>query len=221
MKESGGDLGYLQEDFSVKPQKQTILGEEGNCFATCVAMLLDMDVQDVPNFCHGDEEDWHSRFRHWLRARGYMCFLTSGPMENVDSAYIASGPGPRGRRHSVVIQPTEEGDIIYDPHPSDEGLIEVQEYEYILRFMGLRGSFTRPWQNQWHEWMEAAVDAFKDEEVQVAFDILNCCIGLTGSAIDMFEEGAENAFEWSHACRNAIRREWIDEIRTRREEPND
>jgi len=46
-------------------------------------------------------------------------------MSNKGVIYTASGPSARGVSHIVVYQ---DGKMIHDPHPSNEGLVKVNYY---------------------------------------------------------------------------------------------
>ena len=61
----------------MKPTRlhQTRFGDQGNCFATCLAMLLGMsDPDEVPNFYgdHPDDDsDWFLEASEWMADHGY------------------------------------------------------------------------------------------------------------------------------------------------------
>jgi hypothetical protein len=69
-------------------QKQSIMGYNpeagiyGDCYRTCIASLLDMDLHDVPHFVRDSElagkDGWHTHAKtcEWLRERG-MTMLTT------------------------------------------------------------------------------------------------------------------------------------------------
>jgi hypothetical protein len=121
----------------VKKQHQTKFGEgDGNCFATCVAMLLDLDVDDVPNFVHAGDF-WWSDFTDWLNDRGFsaivVCMRTKGAWSGSMACWshalcIVSGPSPRGDfDHAIVGRMTgAEGaelyEVVHDPHPEGTGI---------------------------------------------------------------------------------------------------
>lgn len=51
----------------LKPVYQTIFGKtNGNCFAACIASILEMDLEDVPHFCRGDNPEWMFDLNEWL-----------------------------------------------------------------------------------------------------------------------------------------------------------
>ena len=58
----------------MKPVDQTILtAPGGNCFAACVASILELPLADVPNFC--SEERWWNALQIWLCAIGDAGFM--------------------------------------------------------------------------------------------------------------------------------------------------
>lgn len=113
------------------PVKQTKLYapdgiHNGNCYAACLASLLDLPLWMVPPF----EEmfgrgDWFSRTGEWL---GRMFRLRIVRSQGHDPAalpefYIANGPAERGVHHSVIYR---AGELAHDPHFSGGGLLNVE-----------------------------------------------------------------------------------------------
>lgn len=101
-------------------------GVRGNCFAACLASILDVKINDVPAF-----EDMHpgvqwQEIRRYLKARGW-CIISvrvadGGPL-NLDEFYIGTGPSPREVLHSVVMRGAE---MLHDPHPSRAGVASLE-----------------------------------------------------------------------------------------------
>lgn len=98
----------------------------GNCYAACLASLLDIPLWMVPPF----EEmigrgDWRSRTDEWLaRAFKLRMVRTEGHKpEDLPEFYIANGPGKRGVHHSVIYR---RGEFVHDPHFSGDGLLDVE-----------------------------------------------------------------------------------------------
>lgn len=116
-------------------QHQTIFGyPNGNCFSTCVACLLDMPVEDVPNFV-GDNEDWYHALEDWLVPQGLvpLCIPVEDRLSKYDEVTnalsIATGPSPRGDWYHSVLW--KKGKLHWDPHPDGDGLDGDVAY-YIL-----------------------------------------------------------------------------------------
>lgn len=104
---------------------QTKFGEgAGNCFSACIASLLELPLEEVPFFCA--DVNWRESTDRWLSPRGYfyMDVTLKGDMRDELCRFwgyhVISGDGPRGLRHSVI---GLAGRMVFDPHPSGEGLI--------------------------------------------------------------------------------------------------
>lgn len=132
--------------------KQKLLvenGEVGDCWRCCIAAILQIPAEEVPHFveiaikeqCDGTDPLTQS----WLNARGYwFVSMRFGPLycprRFGDSAYqpfpyIASGPSVRSKTehdlHAVVMA---DDQLLYDPHPSDAGLLAVVKRSLIVPF---------------------------------------------------------------------------------------
>lgn len=109
------------------PVDQTLMHSDtqfGNCFAACIASILELDIEDVPNF--SESITWLWEVNDWLKQYGlyYLDFNLYDDMRSEISVYfgyhILTGDSLRGCRHSVV---AKAGKMIHDPHPSRDGLI--------------------------------------------------------------------------------------------------
>lgn len=115
----------------MKPTDQTIFGHGGNCLAACIASILEIPIETVPNFCglYGDDE-WFDRMNEWLHALGLVgiAFKTEDPTFSrqwLRHAWcIVSGPASRGFLHCTVWR---NGELVHDPHPSRDGLKAVHD----------------------------------------------------------------------------------------------
>lgn len=133
----------------MKPVKQTIFGDgengnkAGNCLSACLASILEIPIEEVPVFsAMGD--DWFKNLFEWLKsknceyhgcARGtWILHYTTG----IDGYFIVNGLSPRAgidgnsskMRHSVIFH---KGKMVFDPHPSDAGLMSMDEAYMIER----------------------------------------------------------------------------------------
>jgi hypothetical protein len=115
------------------PVTQTRVGEEvGNCFAACLASILDLEMADIPEFST-DEDLWLHDVQQWLATRGlyYVQMAPTDPglqsaFENGTLYHTIEGTSPRGGQHACV---GENGEIVWDPHPNDgtgHGLVGVE-----------------------------------------------------------------------------------------------
>jgi len=114
---------------------------DGKCFAACVASILGMHFEDVPNFC-AMPPDWWNRFQIWLCQRGLFAVEIKLIEHSISQLphgipVILSGKSPRGLLHSVVaLTAAADGFTLeHDPHPSGEffGGAEPTEALFIVR----------------------------------------------------------------------------------------
>ena len=121
----------------------------GNCWAACIASLLEVPLAEVPdeaNFWKPGMSQSQSYRPYekavfaWLRERGVLLVEVKLP----DVFYrggdwnpycILSGPSPRNPevQHAVIGQGAT---IIHDPHPSRAGLLKIEGnpwwYEFVV-----------------------------------------------------------------------------------------
>ncbi len=118
------------------PVTQTKFGpEEGNCFSACVASILELGIEDVPHFCAYSNKRWLREAEAWLR-ENYNLTLLSFASRGTSGVYcipaihhILSGQSVRGLCHSVV---GFRGKVVHDPHPSRKGIVEIEEYGFLI-----------------------------------------------------------------------------------------
>ena len=113
----------------MKPVIQTKFPQRGNCFAACIASILELDVVEVPAF----EDVSPTPFipaKQWLHDRGLTLTHSIPPYSPAGYA-IAVGPSPRNpnMQHAVV---TLEGEIVHDPHPDGQGLTSISRYFGVI-----------------------------------------------------------------------------------------
>lgn len=123
----------------MKPVMQLVIDDprKGDCFAACVASILEMRLDQVPNFCLAPDNCWWDQFQSWLDGYG-MCALEVNITVVDGSAKIPiawmtpgvfcilSGKSPRGDWLHSVVAITEGKDkfvFIHDPHP-DGGYLD-------------------------------------------------------------------------------------------------
>lgn len=137
----------------MKPVIQTRFGEpEGNCFASCVASIMECDLGDILDLNELPEgRNWLEWFNDGLALKGmgllYSEVSSAEPMNCYipnGGHFIASRPGPRGLPHSVVMQAlpgevTEDGImsqtsvLVHDRNPSGEGILEVTSICVVVK----------------------------------------------------------------------------------------
>ena len=97
-----------------------------NCFRACVATLLNLPIDDVPECCDGKSWDWDA-FQDWLGDRGLQAvevtFGSGGTIYPVRKAVpcIVTGKSPRDENtlHATVghFFSFEGFQLLHDPHP--------------------------------------------------------------------------------------------------------
>jgi len=117
----------------MKSVYQTIFGDgRGNCFAACIASILELPIEVVPNFCANyKEREWFIELNKWIRRYGVgVTYFSDGPatLELIselwpDAYSIVGGPTLRGP-HAVVYQGAR---MIHDPHAGESGLDSVDD----------------------------------------------------------------------------------------------
>ena len=127
----------MEERCAMKPVKQTKLYSEdgihnGNCFAACLASLLEMPLWMVPPFedMFG-RDDWRVRQNEWLERMFELKLVrTQGHYpDQMPQHYIACGESPRGVYHSTIYS---AGAMVHDPHYSDCGIKKVEWTWHLL-----------------------------------------------------------------------------------------
>jgi len=133
----------------MKPVDQTLFGwPSGNCFAACVASILELPLDEVPNFML-NHETWFEDAYRWLAARGYSLLyvkrdaVAAGqvdvrPLIDAGHYFILGGLSPRSEHLHCVIE--HRNKIVHDPHPSRAGLVSVWEDFMVILPNGLTDS---------------------------------------------------------------------------------
>lgn len=129
--------------------QQAVFGERGNCFATCIASILELPLDVVPNFC--DADDWFGATNLWLRERRLFYFELAIPRGSTAielcaefGYHLIHGPAARGFLHTCV---GYGGKIVHDPHPSNVGLLRQDEIGLLIPLdpsLSQRSRKTRP-----------------------------------------------------------------------------
>lgn len=138
----------------MKPVTQTRFGEpEGNCFAACVASILECSLTDIPDLLDWPKDrNWLEWFNDGLAGKGVGVFYAAASPAEPFNGYIpngghfiASGPGPRGLLHSVVMQAqpgklddtgavvNQLNELAHDPNPTGDGILEVNSICLVLK----------------------------------------------------------------------------------------
>lgn len=124
------------------PTKQTQFSDKstrtrGNCFAACLASLIELPITDIPAFQDMPTDQWGTEFIKWLYSIGweYMGDPHFNDLTEQDwkeyPFIIVGGESPRDETvgHAVIYY---KGLPFFDPHPSEDFILE--EYEaYLIR----------------------------------------------------------------------------------------
>jgi len=103
--------------------------KHGNCQRAAIACLLDLAIDDIPPFeeAKTTAEFWE-QVEEWLFDRRLQIKYYL-PHKPPDGYSIACGKSSRGVNHAVIAL---DGNVIWDTHPSDEGLLSIIRYEAIV-----------------------------------------------------------------------------------------
>jgi len=122
----------------------------GNCFQTTVACMIDTEPTEVPNVeTLFDIEGglWYEVMSAWLKSKGWeLCTDTrykvfhdpeykAGYRDEIikeiqDTYYMVSGKSTRGVMHCCIYC---NGLMVWDCHPTHEGLETVEYFETITK----------------------------------------------------------------------------------------
>lgn len=111
-------------------------GQWGDCQRTCIAVIMDLEAEDVPHFCDGhparaDKRPWDQQQAEWLALYGLSAatFAYSGGVsleqvmtwtskQNPRTPMMLAGRSSLGCNHVVVVL---DGEIVCDP--SGNGIV--------------------------------------------------------------------------------------------------
>ena len=112
------------------PRVQSRIGKNGTCFRTCIASILNLREEQVPDFKEANLDPGVDKF-----LRKYGLSYKEIPAEDDNAPlglHLALGTSPRGGMHAVVCK---DGKLLHDPHPQDgtgRGLVKVERYGLLL-----------------------------------------------------------------------------------------
>lgn len=116
----------------MKPIYQTQFDSKtGNCLQACIASILEIPLDRVPNFMLEDDlttalDSFLAQFR--LVSITLVASQVSG--WEPTGFHLIGGASPRGEvGHSVV---GHNGEMVHDPHPSGDGLRTVEDYTLFV-----------------------------------------------------------------------------------------
>jgi len=114
--------------------KQTRFADKGNCYQACLASLLELPLEQVPDFCNEFRSTWLMEVQIWLGGLYDLGLLHVAPADTQvippNTYHIITGMSDRGRMHSVI---GKDRKMVFDPHPNGTGLIKVEVFEFLVR----------------------------------------------------------------------------------------
>ena len=112
------------------PIDQTKFGKpDGDCFAACIASILEVPLEELPNLNGYSDDEWWLKTQQWVEENTCYSYIEvsittleeAAPIFG-NSYWIATGKSPRGDyNHAVVFL---KGEMVHDPHPDKTGLKE-------------------------------------------------------------------------------------------------
>lgn len=111
-------------------------GQQGDCYRTVLACLLDVEPEAVPHFMADPNLPVRKLWRQvdaWLLEHHGLryiqlpfatddldAFLVQTNRVNPGVRFDLTGNSPRGTQHCVIV---EDGEIVHDPHPEGGGIV--------------------------------------------------------------------------------------------------
>jgi len=104
--------------------KDTLLERRGNCFQACVAMALQIPLEEAFDHTFIEDDQWFGEFNKWLAQYGLGCIFletseekpaTCSEFLGIHIAELRSDTLYNGILHAVVMR---GGDLLYDPLPN-------------------------------------------------------------------------------------------------------
>lgn len=127
----------------IKVDQTKFVAGEGNCFPACIASILEVPLEEIPEVDESLKWGWMKPFNDYLAEKGLafidVCLQQHKLYEPpVGVLCILSGPSPRfDCDHSVVGRTQKDGlYMVHDPHPSRDGLKHVQAAGFFVTLKG-------------------------------------------------------------------------------------
>lgn len=139
----------------MKKVMQTKTGLGGNCQSATIATLLEMDINDIPDFWEGCDKSkpdcpingqiYNDNFDRFLETIGFISislgtngednskWITEISKKLHDTKLLVNGISPRGYMHSVIWM---NGKLWHDPHPEGGGVVPANITFIMPKFIG-------------------------------------------------------------------------------------
>ncbi len=113
----------------MKPVDQTVMKPpNGNCVAACVASILELPLDEVPNFIEADE--FWDDLNGWLAKRGLYIIVVPADGRVPRGYHIIDGRSKSGPWNHVVVG--YEGKMVHDPNPKRRGIKGAPEAYWVF-----------------------------------------------------------------------------------------
>ena len=116
----------------MKPVIQTKLHnpphQNGNCLNAVLSSLLEIPIDNIPNFEDMSQKKWFFALLDWLKEKGFHLLQWDEEIY-LPGYFIANGPSPRGFEHSVIYKGTK---MVHDPYPCEAGLTKITSVWALL-----------------------------------------------------------------------------------------
>lgn len=99
------------------------------CFPRCVAWITGIPLSAWPEMSSESLAFWDT-VEAVLSSYGWAIHRRQKGDHDPREAMIACGPGPRGVDHAIV---SRDGMMLWDPHPSNEGVSRIHSYFGLIR----------------------------------------------------------------------------------------
>ena len=126
-------IEVFQTRFGVGPDAPE--NERGNCYAACVASILELPLDATPDLDDWSDDNWYG-WLLWYRSRGLYPLHVVGPPTDFPGYSIGTVGSPtwEGYKHAVVCY---QGEPVFDPLWSPKCSLDsyrVEQYEILVPF---------------------------------------------------------------------------------------
>lgn len=96
--------------------------QKGNCYQAALASIMELPLDEVPNFIEMEDDVWYPIFLEFVKSKG---FEYNWSYDVPKGYHIGSGISPRARKdkritHAVICL---DGEMVFDVHPDRTGII--------------------------------------------------------------------------------------------------
>lgn len=107
---------------------------EGNCLSASLASVLELSLDEVPDFVKEHGLNYYHAVNEWLSQFGLMWLRVVVPPDSLPrfrplpagAICLVTGHSPRGQGNHSIVATIEDGwnvKLLHDPHPSGRGIV--------------------------------------------------------------------------------------------------